>query len=191
MITGETPISITTLNDFIFCPLSIYFHMLDDDTEKLTYQDHYQINGSSAHKSIDCGKYSDRKDILQGISVYSEKYDLYGKIDTFDTRTGRLTERKKRIKVIYDGYIYQIYAQYFSLVEMGYTVNELAFYSMNDNKLYKVSLPSEDQAMFDKFEEIITKIKSFSIHTFRQDNAQKCLRCIYEPLCSFSAKLEI
>ena len=50
--------------------------------------------------------------MLQGISVYCEKYNLVGKIDVFDEKTGILTECKKKIKTVYDGYIYQIYAQY-------------------------------------------------------------------------------
>lgn len=33
---SETPINITALNDFIFCPLSIYFHLLYDDIDKMT-----------------------------------------------------------------------------------------------------------------------------------------------------------
>lgn len=44
MIIGENPITITSLNDFIFCPVSICFHSLESDVEKLTYQDHYQYS---------------------------------------------------------------------------------------------------------------------------------------------------
>lgn len=60
----------------------------------------------------DSATYSTQKGMLQGISVYCEKYNLVGKIDVFDKKTGILTERKKKIKTVYDGYIYQIYAQY-------------------------------------------------------------------------------
>ena len=116
----ESPIAITNLNDFIFCPVSIYFHAIDSDAEKLTYQDHYQINGTAAHEKSDSGAYSDRKDILQAVSVYCEKYDLYGKIDTFDIKTDKLTERKKKISTIYDGYVFQVYAQYFALTPLAY-----------------------------------------------------------------------
>lgn len=139
VINGENPISISNLNDFIFCPASIYFHSIDSDVEKLTFQDHYQLNGTAAHEKSDNGEYSYRKDILQAIPVYCEKYDIYGKIDTFDIRSGKLTERKKKVKVIYDGYVFQIFAQYFALSEMGYTVNKLIIYSMDDNKSYDIS----------------------------------------------------
>lgn len=43
---SENPIAISNLNDFIFCPVSIYFHLLDYETEKLTYQNGSQINGT-------------------------------------------------------------------------------------------------------------------------------------------------
>lgn len=43
----ENPIAITKLNDFIFCPASIYFHNLFGDTEKIMYQSERQINGSA------------------------------------------------------------------------------------------------------------------------------------------------
>lgn len=186
MIIGENPITITTLNDFIFCPVSIYFHSLETDAEKLTYQDHYQLNGSSAHEKSDSGTYSDRKDMCQGMSVYCEKYDLCGKIDTFDIRTGKLTERKKMISRIYDGYVFQIYAQYFALTEMGYDVKQIVLYSMDDNKSYKLKLPYEDPEMFKRFETLLITIKEFSMEGFEQRDIQKCMKCIYEPLCSFS-----
>ena len=70
--------------------------------------------------------------MLQGIGIYCEKYNLVGKIDVFDTKSGILTERKKKVTKIYDGYVFQIYAQYFSLIEMGYKVVKLHLYSMDD-----------------------------------------------------------
>ena len=96
----EDTISITLLNDFIFCPVSIYFHSLDYETEVLTYQNSSQINGTKAHEKCDNKEYSDRKDILQGCPVYCEKYNLFGKIDIFDISKGILTERKREIKKI-------------------------------------------------------------------------------------------
>ena len=88
----DSLIHITLLNDFIFCPASIYFHMINAETDKLTYQDEYQLNGSAPHEKSDSGKYSDKKDILQAIPVYCDKYGLVGKIDVFDSQYGILTE---------------------------------------------------------------------------------------------------
>lgn len=120
----EEVILISYLNDFIFCPVSIYFHKLYGNLDKNIYQSSYQVNGLNAHKTIDNKTYSTRKDILQGIDVYCEKYKILGKIDVFDISKGTLMERKKEVKQIYDGYVFQVYAQYFALCEMGYNVKK-------------------------------------------------------------------
>lgn len=188
---NEEPIPITNLNDFIFCPVSIYFHSLDMDTDRISYQDEYQINGTASHEKSDEGKYSSRKNVFQAMSVFSEKYCLYGKIDVFDADKGLLTERKKKIKTIYDGYVFQLYAQYFSLLEMGYQVNKIQLYSMDDNKVYTIKLPENDIKMFSKFEKVIYDIKNFSFDSFVQNNSLKCKNCIYEPLCSYSCEKQL
>lgn len=180
---SEHTIQIAYLNDFIFCPVSIYFHSLDYETEKLTYQSSCQINGTAIHSAVDEARYSDEKNILQGITVYSEKYNLFGKIDVFNVKTGQLKERKKKIKTIYDGYIFQLYAQYFALLEMGYNVKTLSLYSFDDNKTYDVALPSHDAKMLEKFHAVINNINGFDYTKFIQENSEKCKRCIYEPLC--------
>lgn len=182
----ENPISITLLNDFIFCPASIFFHSLDYDTDRLIYQNSYQINGTTAHEKIDNGDYSSKKSILQGVSVYCDKYNLIGKIDMFDIETGILTEKKNKINNIYDGYVFQLYGQYFALIEDGYVVNELRLYSMSDNKIYKIDKPEKNREMKEKFEQTIEQINQFNMETFLQTNEDKCKKCIYEPLCSYS-----
>ena len=183
---SENPIIISNLNDFIFCPVSIYFHSLEEDAEKVLTQDSYQLNGSAAHEKVDSAAYSTRKSMLQGIPVYCEKYNLIGKIDTFDSTKGILTERKKKIKTVYDGYIFQLYAQYFALKEMGYTVRQMRLYSMDDNKVYPVEIPEDDPETYMKFEKLLVDMEDFDFSTFRQENPQKCRFCIYEPMCSYS-----
>ncbi|MCR5150839.1 MAG: type V CRISPR-associated protein Cas4 [Clostridiales bacterium] len=175
------------MNDFIFCPVSIYFHSLEEETDDFLYKDSYQFNSSAAHERSDSGNYSSRKTMLQAISVYSSEFNLLGKIDTFDAEKGILTERKKRITTIYDGYIFQVYAQYFALTELGYEVNEIRLYSMDDNKIYPVKKPEDDLIMFEKFKNVIEDIENFDYSDFKQNNKSKCERCIYEPLCSYSA----
>ena len=130
----ETPLNITALNDFIFCPISLYFHNMYDGVDRNLFQDIYQLNGTKAHEAVDEGKYSTSAAVLQGLEVYCDRYNLIGKIDIFNKNTGLLVERKKKIKVIYDGYIYQLYGQYFALQEMGYEVKQLALHSIDDNK---------------------------------------------------------
>lgn len=188
---SENPILISNLNDFIFCPASIYFHALDSDTDRLMYQDEYQLNGTAAHEKSDSGQYSTKKSVLQAVQVYCDRYGLIGKIDTFDIEKCTLTERKKRIVTVYDGYVFQLYAQYFALTEMGYTVKKICLYSMDDNKMHPVRLPEDNLEMLKKFETLIEDYNSFRLDAFRQDNELKCNKCIYEPLCSFSAKSEV
>ena len=99
---SEEYLPISNLNDFIFCPVSIYFHSLDYDSDKMLIKSEKQINGTSSHSACDEGRYTDKKSILQGISVISEEYGLIGKIDVFDSVSGMLTERKKKIKYMTD-----------------------------------------------------------------------------------------
>ena len=182
----EETILISYLNDFIFCPISIYFHKLYGNREKLLYQREDQLNGTKAHKSIDEGTYSTSKKILQGIEIYSSKYNIVGKIDMYDKSKKILTEKKKHISNIYDGYVFQLYAQYYAMKEMGFDVQKIRLYSIDNNKVYNIKLPEEDKDMFEKFEELIHDIKSFEINNFIQKNKSKCEKCIYEPACDRS-----
>ncbi len=184
----ENPISISNLNDFIFCPISIYFHQLYGATDDIQMQSTCQINGSAAHESIDNQRYSTSNNVLQGAPVISEEYGLIGRIDLFYADKGILVERKRQIKKIFDGYIFQLYAQYFGLTEMGYYVTKLQLYSSVDNKKYDVPLPEDNEKMLSKFKKVINDMHNFDIETFYQENREKCCNCIYEPACDKSLK---
>ena len=186
----EETILISYLNDFIFCPASIYFHKLYGGLETTLYQNTSQINGKDSHKAVDNQKYSSKKSILHGIDIYSEEYGIEGKIDIFDIEKGVLTERKRTIVKIYDGYIFQVYAQYYALTEMGYKVNKIRLHSMTDNKNYEIKLPFEDKIMDSKFKKLIRDIHEFNLETFKQTNLEKCKNCIYEPSCDRSLYVE-
>ncbi len=173
----------TQLNDFIFCPASIYFHMLYGETDRMLYQSQSQIRGTDAHKTIDSGNYSTRKNILTGLSVYCEEFGLIGKIDLYDAEKRLLMERKRTVKVIYDGYVFQVYAQCFALREMGYEVEKIVIHSLTDNKNYAVPLPEKDEKMLEKFKQTIYDIRTFRLDEFEQTNIEKCKNCIYEPAC--------
>lgn len=179
----ENYILISWINDFIFCPASIYYHNLYEDTEKRVYTDLPQQKGTEVHSTIDHKKYSGSKHILQGIDVCSNQYSIYGKIDIYNLKTQTLIERKKKIKNIYDGYIFQLFAQYFCLKEMGYDVQNLELYSYDDNKTYPVLLPELDPSMFAKFQETLEKIRKFKMTDFKQENLGKCQGCIYNKIC--------
>jgi CRISPR-associated protein Cas4 len=178
----ETYLCITQLNDFIFCPRSIYFHNIyaENYGEDL-YHRTWQKEGQAAHKAVDEGTYSSRKDVIQGLTVYSEKYQLLGKIDVLDIRTKELTERKNSVTAIYDGFRYQVYAQYFALLEMGYEVNSIRIYSKKSNKAFPIKLPGKDEII--EFESIINQIRNFSLLEPFTQNPKKCEKCIYNKLC--------
>lgn len=185
---SETPIAISALNDFIFCPVSIYFHKLAQQEDDMLLKGERQLNGTNAHKNSDAATYSSKKSMLQGMSVYCSEYDLYGCIDTFDSESGILTERKRKVRAVYDGFVFQLYAQCFALREMGYTVGKTRLYSMLDNKSYDIPLPEDNPDMLIKFKNLVEDIRTFSMQGFIQSNSSKCNSCIYEPLCSFSVK---
>lgn len=179
----ELYLKISNINDFVFCPLSIYYHELYGQLKEDLYYGQAQLDGKAAHESIDEKRYSTHKNILQGIEVYSDEYKLMGKIDIFDIEKGLLTERKKHIAKIYDGYIFQLYAQTLSLREMGYSVKSLRLYSHDDNKVYPVALPEDDTEMFEKFTNIIQSMQDFNLTTYLPKSSDKCNKCIYCHFC--------
>ena len=183
----EPYITLSFLNDFIFCPRSIYFHQLYSGLNQELYKQKPQIAGEVAHNSIGGKSYSSRKNVLQDVEVFSEKYNICGKIDVFDCEAGKLTERKREIKTIYDGYVFQVYAQCHALREMGYTVNEIVIHDLVHNKNYPIPLPEDDIKMQLKFDQLINDINNFNFHEADvEPNRQKCERCIYSQLCDVS-----
>lgn len=84
---SEQPLAISQLNDFIFCPVSIFFHSLETE-ENIMVHDSFQLNGTNAHKHSDSATYSTKnkwlKQFDQTDSVYifnlsnSCKVEKYG-----------------------------------------------------------------------------------------------------------------
>ncbi|MDR2639788.1 MAG: type V CRISPR-associated protein Cas4 [Candidatus Peribacteria bacterium] len=70
----ESYIKLSTLNDFIFCPKSIFYHNLYEQYNDELYQEEAQKAGKLIHEAIDNKRYSTKKEILQGLDVYSEEY---------------------------------------------------------------------------------------------------------------------
>ncbi|MFA9485586.1 type V CRISPR-associated protein Cas4 [Moraxella haemolytica] len=175
-------LNISQLNDFVFCPYSIYLHNVYQGLDEEQYHDTPQVAGKQAHETVDNGSYSTKKDILTGIFVYSEEYGLMGKIDQYFTQSKKLIERKKKIKTIYDGYKLQLYAQYFCLIEMGFKVDYLGFYSKDDNKHYPLALPNDETTQW--FKAYLNKIRHYEPSIILSNiNPNKCQYCIYAALC--------
>lgn len=182
----EEYILFTWLNDFIFCPVSIYFNNLYLNTNERIYKGIPETKGKAKHRSIEEGNYSASKHILLNEYVCSERYKIYGKIDMYNTKTKELIERKTKVNKIYEGYIFQLYAQYFGLIEMGFEVNKLSIYSFEDNKKYNIKKPEESFEMLNKFQNIIQKIKDFKMEDYNPRNVKKCEHCTYSNICDRS-----
>jgi len=181
----EEYIQISKLNDFIFCPYSLYLHSIYDGFNSETYHARPQKVGKIHHESIDNATYSSAKRYLQGISVYSDMYKLAGKIDIYDFEKRALVDRKYKIKQIFDGYKYQLYGQYFGMHELGYDVDSLFLHSLSDNKRYEIDLPVG--AELKRFNKLIRDIRAFYKNRVDPDvPIEKCQNCIYNSLCIYA-----
>lgn len=173
----ESYIQISKINDFMFCPMSLYLHSVYESFDTALYHDTPQIVGRANHASIDEGTYSTSKHILQGLSVYSERFGIMGKIDIYDEKKKLLVERKTKIKNVWPGYVYQIYAQYFCLKEMGYEIATICLHSLTDNRRYPLPIPTErDEKRFGFF---IEQMRSFDIRQYKNHRCAKCMKSIY------------
>lgn len=180
----ETLLQISYLNDFIFCPYSIYLHQVFDNNNEVVYSAAPQQRGKTAHYDIDFAEEPnnrEKKTLLKGIYVVSNKLGLYGKIDTYDVEQKKLTESKYLISTIYRGYYYQLWAQYFAMVEMGFDVEYLSLYSIKDDKEIVVPIPTSED--FEELRQHIRKIAHFDFNQVIKVNPNKCKHCIYASLC--------
>ena len=73
---SEQPLAISQLNDFIFCPVSIFFHSLETE-ENIMVQDSFQLNGTNAHKHSDSATYSTKNKWLKQFDQTDSVYIFY------------------------------------------------------------------------------------------------------------------
>jgi CRISPR-associated exonuclease Cas4 len=136
----ENYIAISKLNDFSYNPKSLYYSSCYSQFEELTYKDTPQYAGKIAHEQIQSQFAS--KSLFLDKFVISQELMIFGKIDIYDVKKKLLVERKKKIKKIFIGHLMQVYAQYFCMIEMGYEIDQIIIYSIDDNKKYKIDLPT-------------------------------------------------
>ncbi len=173
-------IPLSYLNDFIFCPYSIYLHQIFDSGESETFSAAPQQKGKTAHTKIDSPTVHAKG--MRGIYVISDKLKLFGKIDVYYPDSKHLIEYKRQIKTVYQGFYYQIWAQYFCLIEMGFKVDSLELVSMIDKKRLALDIPSK--AEFEELSSHVNKIMTFDPFSFCAEvNQNKCRHCIYSSLC--------
>lgn len=180
-------IPLSMLNDYIFCPYSIYLHNIYMGTDEGLYHATPQTQGKIAHESIDSKKASTRKDDFLSLPVCSNQLGIMGRIDLYRGAEQHLIERKYRLKQIFRGQLYQLWGEYFCMVEMGYPIQKLSFYEISSNTVIPQPIPGEKERA--ELQEFIVLFKSFDPAIPIVTNSNKCQHCIYCPLCE-KAELE-
>jgi CRISPR-associated protein Cas4 len=140
-----------------------------------------QTQGRIAHETVDEKKGNTSKDVILALPVYSEKYRLMGKIDVYKIKEKCLIERKYQLKQIYQGQIYQLWAQMLCLQEMGYEVERIAFYEISTKKSIPINVPSSVEIK--GFEQFLSSFRNYDPMQPFQPNLNKCHHCIYCSLC--------
>lgn len=177
----EDYILISQLNDFIFCPYSIYLHNIYSETTEEIYHAAPQTRGRIAHETVEQKTATHNKDTLLSLPIMSEEYGLMGKIDVYHADRKTLIERKFRLRSIFQGQIYQLWAQMFCMQEMGYKVEHLAFYEISTNRTISIDLPTEtDKQQFANF---LQRFRNYRPEETIHTNPNKCSHCIYNNLC--------
>jgi len=176
----ENYIRISNINDFLYCPVSIYLHSLYESFDRKAFQQIAQVAGTIKHTTIDKGVYSTSTRYLVGVDVYSEVYGIAGKIDIYDKREKKLIERKTKIKTLQKGYIFQLYAQYLCLKEMGFEVEKLFLHSLDDNKRYAIEIPTREDLK--EFMELLKQMRAFDVTKIKHHSCERCSKSIYGAL---------
>lgn len=140
-----------------------------------------QTQGKAAHAAIDNKIYSSRKDEITALAVYSNELGVIGKIDLYKGKDKLLIERKYQLNTIYQGQLYQLWAQYYCMLEMGYQIDKLAFYVISTNKTIPIDLPGEKEKK--ELQAFIHRFKTYDPTQTINTNTNKCVHCIYCNLC--------
>lgn len=174
-------VSFSQLNDFLFCPYSLYLHTLYNNFKSSIYHDVAQTDGTAAHVTVDQSTYK-RSGWQTGIWLCSPTYKVYGRCDLYNPTTGELVERKRTIHKLYTGHYMQVWAQAVCLQEMEHPVRKIYLHSITDNTRYFVKLPN--QTIKNQLKELVLQISRYTPpnETFSQLPA-KCRQCIYAALC--------
>lgn len=152
------------------------------ESDETMYHATPQTKGKVAHETVDKKIASNRAEDLLALPVYSEEFGLMGKIDVFKRKEKKLIERKYQLKQIFQGQIYQLWAQMLCLKEMGEEVESLAFYETSTNKMIPIDMPTDDDLQ--SFKVFLQQFRSFDPDITRFPiNQNKCSHCVYCNLC--------
>ena len=178
-------INITALNDFLFCPYSIYLHNAFMDMDEDIFVAAPQVKGKAAHKEIDSRTFSKNENDVQSLKVFSNELGLMGVIDLYRKDEKHLVELKNKVGgSLFLGQKVQLWAQYYCLTEMGYQVEKISVYEKSKGVFHDVKIhDSEDR---NTLENLITKFRQFDFSQQIEINTKKCTHCIYCNLCHFT-----
>ena len=178
-------INITTLNDFLFCPYSIYLHNAFMDMDGDVFVAKPQVRGKAAHKEIDERTLSVEPDDVQSLKVFSIELGLVGVIDLYRKNERHLIEFKYKVgDSLFLGQKAQLWAQYFCLSEMGSQVEKISVYEKSTGIFHDVKIPANDVKQI--LTDLIRKFREFDFSQPMEVSTKKCTYCIYCNLCHFT-----
>jgi CRISPR-associated protein Cas4 len=151
------------------------------DTDEDMYHASPQTRGKVAHQSIDNKVASTKRADIMSLSICSAKMKIVGKIDLYHKDTEQLVERKYELKQIYQGQVYQLWAQYFCMIEMGYSVKSIAFYEISKNRMIPIDIPGIKE--YNTLVSFINCYRNFNPFNSIPINHNKCVHCVYCNLC--------
>jgi CRISPR-associated protein Cas4 len=151
------------------------------ETDEDNYHATPQTRGKAAHQSIDNKVASTKQSDIMALSVCSNKLKIFGKIDIYHKDTQKLIERKFELKQIYQGQVFQLWAQYFCMIEMGYTIKSIAFYEISRNRIIPIDIPGIKE--YNILMTFINHYRDFDPSMSFPINHNKCIHCVYSNLC--------
>lgn len=151
------------------------------DADEDVYHATPQVRGRNAHATIDSKTTTPSNDRLESLSVFSQELGVYGKIDVYNRVKTSLVERKYQLKHIYQGQIYQLWAQFFCMIEMGYSISKLAFYEISTRKTTYIEIPGIHEKK--QLLSFVQQYNDFNPRDFKNTNINKCAHCVYLNLC--------
>ncbi len=183
-------ILISELNDYIFCPYSIYLHNVYQNTDEGLFHAAPQTIGKMSHETVDKKTGSNRSDYIFSLPIYSEEFGLMGKIDLYKSKDKTLIERKYQISRIFQGQIYQLWAQMLCLKEMHYEVEQLFIYEISKKQYHPIPMPTEEDIV--SFRNFLDNFRSFDPSRSKFPiNKNKCQHCIYCNLCDKTIDINV
>lgn len=151
------------------------------DADEGLYHATPQTKGTIAHTATDGKTSSTSSNDILSLPVSSDELGVMGKIDVYKQKEKMLIERKYKLKQIYRGQLYQLWAQYYCMLELGYKIEKLAFYEISTNRMIPIEIPTEEEK--NELKEFIQRFRNYNPADYFVPNPNKCLHCIYCNLC--------